>query len=49
MSDLLPERPAPHESLRTALIVYLAPLAIVSVSLVNVYRIRAGKSGQVYS
>ena len=39
---------APHGSLRTALIVYLIGLPIVSVYLVSVYRIWKGKSGQVY-
>jgi cytochrome d ubiquinol oxidase subunit II len=39
---------APRESLRIALMVYLAGLAIVSVYLVNVYRVWKGKSGRAY-
>jgi len=39
---------APHGSLRTAFIVYLIGLAIVSVYLVTVYRVWRGKSGRVY-
>jgi cytochrome d ubiquinol oxidase subunit II len=40
---------APYESLRTALVVALVGLSIVSVYLVKIYRIWAGKSGNVYS
>jgi cytochrome d ubiquinol oxidase subunit II len=39
---------APHGSLRTALVIYLFGLAIVSVYLVNIYRVWRGKSGAVY-
>src|SRR5258708_31694468 len=39
---------APHGSLRTAFVIYLTGVAIVSVYLVAVYRIWKGKSGQVY-
>jgi cytochrome d ubiquinol oxidase subunit II len=39
---------APRESLRTALVVYAIGLAIVSVYLVNVYRIWKGKAALIY-
>jgi cytochrome bd ubiquinol oxidase subunit II len=39
---------APPGSLRIALMMYLAGLAIVSVYLVTVYRVWKGKSGQAY-
>ncbi|HET7697217.1 MAG TPA: cytochrome d ubiquinol oxidase subunit II [Vicinamibacterales bacterium] len=39
---------APPQSLRIAMVVYLAGLAIVSVYLVAVYRVWKGKAGAVY-
>jgi cytochrome d ubiquinol oxidase subunit II len=39
---------APHGSLQTALIVYLVGLAIVSVYLVNIYKVWKGKIAPVY-
>jgi cytochrome d ubiquinol oxidase subunit II len=39
---------APHHSMLTALGVYLAGLTIVTVYLVNIYRVWSGKSGHVY-
>ena len=39
---------APHSSLRTALVVYLVGLAIVSVYLVTTYRVWRGKTRPVY-
>jgi len=39
---------APHGSLQTALVIYTIGLAIVSVYLVNIYRVWRGKTGAVY-
>jgi cytochrome d ubiquinol oxidase subunit II len=39
---------APRGSLQTALVVYLVGLAIVSVYLVNIYRVWRGKTSSVY-
>jgi len=40
---------APYQSLRTAFIIYVIGISIVSVYLARIYRVWKGKSGQVYS
>lgn len=40
---------APHHSLRTAFVIYVIGISIVSVYLWKIYRVWKGKSGQVYS